>query len=313
MCLIRLLTFLFLLIINLSLFAIQVNNGQTSIRKVISNTGIANSVSQKSKDTIVIRFDYKQSALFHSYTLEALDSVILILLKNKKITVSIDGFAYKDEGSDTICYYLSLNRALFIQTYVLGRGVDSSRILSVKGYGRTRPLYLGTDKNGLTVNCRAEMRMNYPKPLPGKPQIQDRDGDGIVDTDDYCPDVFGYKDNKGCPNKDVVIVPFETERSNLHTSTYKVLDSVINILSENPSLTISIGGHAYKEEGIGALCERLANERADIVKNYLLSRRIAVSRIDSVKGYGNSQPLNTGGNPLEIIKNSRAEIFFTSH
>ena len=53
------------------------------------------------KDTIVIRFEYKQSALFHKFTMETLDSVIRILLRDTNITLSIDGYAYKDEGSDT--------------------------------------------------------------------------------------------------------------------------------------------------------------------------------------------------------------------
>jgi len=304
----RLTVLLFLLVSFFNAFAGPEKNVAACVNDLVSN-----SAEQNIKDTVVIRFDYKQSALYHTYTFEALDSVIAILLKNKDVTLSIDGYAYKDEGSDTICYYLSLNRALFIQTYVLGRGVDKSRILAVTGFGRTKPLYKGTDKEGLTVNCRAEIKMNYPAPVAVKPELQDKDKDGIADIEDNCPDVFGYKENKGCPNKDVVIVPFETELASLYSLTYKVLDSVISILSENPSLTISIGGHAYKDEGINALCERLANERAAIVKNYLLSRRIPVTRIDSVKGYGNTQPLNAGDTPLDKAKNSRAEIIFSSH
>jgi len=93
-------------------------------------------------DTIVIRFEYKQSALFHKYTLETLDSIIRILLLDTNITLSIDGYAYKDEGSDTVCYYLSLNRALFIETYVLGRGVALTRINQIKAWGKTGQKYV---------------------------------------------------------------------------------------------------------------------------------------------------------------------------
>ena len=273
---------------------------------------IAASLQQNNKDTVIIRFDYKQSAIYHAFTFEVLDSVIAILLRNNDVTLSIDGYAYKDEGSDTICYYLSINRALFIQTYVLGRGVDSSRILSVTGHGRTKTLYRAIDKDGLTVNCRAEMMLNYPPP-PKKIEISDRDSDGIPDTEDKCPDEFGHKDNSGCPNKGVVFVPFETQQSNLYSAAFKVLDSVVSVLSENPALTISIGGHAYKEEGINSVCERLSNDRALIVKNYLLSRRIDISRIDSVKSFGNTRPLNAGNNPQDILSNSRAEIILINH
>lgn len=269
-----------------------------------------NSVQQDNKDTVVIRFDYKQSALYHSFTFDVLDSIIDILLKNKVVTLSIDGYAFKDEGSDTICYYLSLNRALFIQTYILGRGIDSSRIASVTSYGNTKPLYIRTDKNGLLVKCRAEISLNYPPP-PEKIKIHDRDEDGVVDSEDKCPDVFGHKDKNGCPNTDMVIVPFETQQSNLYWKTYKVLDSVVAVLGANPTYTIAIEGHAYKNEGINPFCNRLAIQRADIVKQYLLSRMINVSRINSVKNFGNSRPLNAGKDPLAIMQNSRAEIIFT--
>lgn len=273
----------------------------------------AESDRTSNKDTVVIRFDYKQSALYHSFTFEVLDSVIAILKKNREVTLSIDGYAYKDEGSDTICYYLSLNRALFIQTYILGRGVDSSRIISVIGHGKAKAFYKVTDKDGLVVNCRAEVMLNYPPPPPPKVQIPDRDKDGIADNEDRCPDDYGYPENNGCPNTGVVIVPFESQQSNLIAMTYKVLDSVIAVLSENPALRISIEGHAYTAEGINSVCERLAGERALIVKNYLLSRRIDISRIDSVKNMSNTRPLNAGNNPQEIINNSRAEITFSSH
>lgn len=269
-------------------------------------------ILKNNTDTIVIRFDYKQSALYHPYTFVVLDSVINILLKNKEVTLSIDGYAYKDEGSDTICYYLSLNRALFIQTYVLGRGVDSSRILYVTGHGRTKPLYRVKDKAGLTVNCRAEIMLNYPRAI-SKVEIPDRDKDGIPDDEDKCPDIFGYKEKDGCPLTGFVIVPFESQQSSLFALSYRVLDSVIEILNQNPSMTISIEGHAYKGEGINAVGDRLGNERALIVKNYLLSRRIDISRIDSVKNLGNSRPLNAGNNPQEIVLNCRAEIYFSSH
>ncbi len=266
----------------------------------------------KEKDTVLIRFDYKQSAIYHTFTFDVLDSIINILKKNKVVTISIDGYAYKDEGSDTICYYLSLNRALFIQTYIMGRGVDSSQVLSVIGHGKSKPIYKGVDKDGFKINCRAEITLNYPA-VPKAVIISDRDGDGIADTEDKCPDEYGYLEKNGCPNTGFVLVPFEVQQSNLFTGSYTILDSVINILVQNPSLNISIEGHAYKTEGIGSVCNRLSADRAMIVKNYFLSRRIDISRIESVKSFGYNRPLNAGNNPREVQLNSRTEIYFSSH
>ena len=259
------------------------------------------------KDTIVIRFEYKQSALFHKFTMETIDSVVRILLRDTNITLSIDGYAYKDEGSDTICYYLSLNRALFIQTYILGRGVALTRINQIKAWGRTRQKYVNKDKNGLFVNCRAELRLIYPPP-PKKKEFFDKDEDGIADDEDRCPDVFGLADFEGCPDSGAIAVPFPIADWNLTSATYKVLDSVIVLLREDPQLTISIDGHAHLAEGSFALCTKLSQERAMIVKNYLLSRMVNPSRISEVNSYGISRPANAAKNPQQILKNARAEI-----
>ncbi len=258
---------------------------------------------------VVIRFDYKQSAIFQSYTFLVLDSVVRMLNNNKRINLTIAGYAYPDEGSDTICYYLSLNRALFVQTYMLGRGIDSSRIIAVKGYGKTKPKYTRTDKDGLLINCRAELGLIYPPPVV-EAIIQDRDEDGIVDSEDACPDEFGFFDNAGCPNKQAVVVPFEIYTASLNAKTFNILDSVILVLRENPDFKISIGGHAYKEEGANYTCNLLALERANMVKSYILSRNIPASKIIEVKGYGLSRPLNARKNNQEIMSNSRAEINF---
>jgi outer membrane protein OmpA-like peptidoglycan-associated protein len=273
----------------------------------VSTRSFISKVPQSDSDTSVIPFDYKQSALFYAYTFAAIDSVVDILLKNKAVTLSIDGYAFKDEGSDTICYYLSLNRALFVKTYVLGRGIDSSRIIALNAWGNKRQSYRYKDKEGHFVNCRAEILINYP-PAPKKIVIMDRDEDGISDNEDVCPDVFGLLDNKGCPDPNAVVVPFPTKESTLYSMTYLVLDSILLVLKQNPAYTISIEGHAHQAEGIQAVCMQLATERSEIVKQYLISRQFHVSRISSVKNYGNQRPLNAGKTPLAVAANARAEI-----
>ena len=303
----RHLLLLFFISSSASVFA---SNGST----VINNASVSHSYTYGQNinpitDTVVIRFDYKQSSLFYAYTLESLDSIINILLRDTGVKISIDGYAYKDEGSDTICYYLSLNRALFIQTYVLGRGIDSSRILALNAYGRTRQKYTNKDKAGLFVNCRAELRVIYP---PRKKRLDefDRDEDGVMDSEDKCPDVFGYKDSLGCPIKHAVSVPFPVQESALYSMTYTVLDSVVAVLKENPAYIILINGHAFSAEGTYALCERLAVDRAEIVKQYILSRQINKSRILQGKSYGSTRPVNAGKTPQDVLKSARAEIVF---
>ncbi len=264
------------------------------------------------KNTVVIPFEFKQSALFQLFTFKAIDSVVDILLKNDSVKISIEGYAHIEEGIDSICYYLSLNRALVIKDYVLGRGVDSSRIKSLTAFGNIRSLHRKPDAQMIEYNCRAEIIMIYPVPPP-KPVILDKDEDGIADNEDACPDEYGELDNKGCPNKDAIIVPFEPQQSSLYSIAYNVLDTVINILKKDHSITITIEGYAYKKEGIEPYCNRLAKDRADIVREYILSRLIAVSRVNIVKSKNNLRPLNAGKNPKEISRNSRAEIYLNRY
>ena len=295
----------------LSLLLLHFNIINVSAHSYSTKESNYNSLQRANNDSavILIPFEYKQSALYHGFTYEVIDSVVNLLLKDSSITLSINGYAHPDEGSDTICKYLSLNRALFVRDYILGRGVAPFRIIYVRGMGKKYSDKKNTNKDGHILNCRAELVLNYPAPPPPV-VIADRDEDGVADTDDSCPDAYGYKENNGCPDSNAVIIPFETQQSFLSADTYKVLDSVISALKENRQYKIKIRGYSYQLEGINAVCERLATERADIVKNYLLSRNISAARILSVQSFGSRRPLNTGKNPQEIALNSRAQIIF---
>jgi outer membrane protein OmpA-like peptidoglycan-associated protein len=283
------------------------------------NNAIANAEPNKHLNTlshsnysdsslILIPFEYKQSALYHAFTYEVIDSVVNMLLKNDSITLTIKGYAHQDEGSDTICKYLSLNRALFVRNYILGRGVKDSRIILVQGMGKTRSVKSNVNKDGHALNCRAELILNYPPPPPPV-VIADKDEDGIADAEDTCPDEYGYKENKGCGDK-AIIIPFEMQQSWLSPLTYKMLDSVVLLLKENPSFKLSVQGHAYKTEGTNWFCEKLGAERAAVVKKYLLSRNIAENRVIAIKNFACQRPYNAGKNPKEISLNYRAQIVF---
>lgn len=270
------------------------------------------SLPKTNDSTVIIPFEYKQSSLNFDYTFKLMDSVAAILLTDTLITLSIDGYSYFDEGNDNICYWLSQNRALSVKYYVMGRGVDSLRIKSLKGRSKFRSIERKKTKEPIEFNCTVEITINYPIPEPPV-VIGDIDEDGIPDDLDSCRNEYGDMANNGCPDKNAVIVPFEQQQSSLYSTTYKVLDSVITLLHGDASLTISIEGHAYKKEGVKSLCDRLAKERADIVKRYLLTRNIDPSRIESVKSFSNDRPITAGRNPWEIARNCRAAILLLHH
>jgi outer membrane protein OmpA-like peptidoglycan-associated protein len=262
----------------------------------------------KDSGLILVPFEFKRSALYDQNTFEVIDSVVNLLFKEEGITLSILGYSHIDEGSDTICKYLAINRANFVRDYVLGRGINEARLLLVQGMGKTITVNNSRNKYGHPVNCRVELKINYPEPPP--PIIYDRDEDGIADSVDACAGTFGYRANNGCPDTGMVIIPFGNQQSYLSSFTFSTLDSVVAALKQDASYTIAIQGHAYRREGVHAVCESLAKERAEMVRMYLLSRHIAASRITSVTSFGSSRPLNAGKNPQEILRNARVQLYF---
>ena len=256
---------------------------------------------------IIIPFEYRQSALYVPHTFMVIDSAINLLYKYKAITLSVFGYAFFEEGNDSVNKYLALDRALFVRDYILGRGVNEDRLLLIKGMGATKSGNSDVDKNGHSQITRAELILNYPPPPP--PIIYDRDEDGIADSTDACIDVFGYAEKDGCPDKDAIMIPFETSGAWLAPKSYSALNNVVKILQANPLYNIRIEGHAYKTEGINTVCNALAAERAFMVKQYFLSRNIASKRMASVESFSSRRPINTGKNYEQILLNVRAQVF----
>lgn len=61
-------------------------------------------------------------------------------------------------------------------------------------------LYLNTARVGIALKVGTG-RMITPA-IPPAPIVKDRDGDGVPDLDDRCPDVFGLAARRGCPDRD---------------------------------------------------------------------------------------------------------------
>jgi outer membrane protein OmpA-like peptidoglycan-associated protein len=274
-----------------------------------ANSKTVNDTAAVYKDSavVLIPFQYKQSALFHAFTYEVIDSVVNLLLKNDKITLTIKGFAQADEGSDSVCKWLSEDRALFVKKYILGRGVQDERIVFATGMGAKQSAHSIVDKNNRSQYFRAELVLNFPPPPP--PVIADRDEDGILNEDDTCPDTFGYADNKGCPDSNAIIIPFQPTHAYLSAFTYNVMDSLISILKQGSNYKIKIEGHAFKTEGTPAFCTQLANDRSAVVYKYLRTRNIDAARIIAQESFGTARPLNTGRNHAALAANARVQVF----
>jgi outer membrane protein OmpA-like peptidoglycan-associated protein len=257
--------------------------------------------------TAIIPFEYKQSTLNYASTFRLMDSVAEILNGDTAITFSVFGYSHFDEGNDYVCYWLSYNRALAVKSYLVGRGADSLRLRIMEARNKYRSLKPVYKEEPVYYNHTAEIILHYPIPPPPV-IINDMDGDGIADEKDSCVNEFGYPELNGCPDRDAIIVPFSDGSSALTRAGYRVMDSVINLLRRDPSLSVNIDGHAYRTEGVRKFCNRIAIERADIVKRYILTRQIDSTRIITIKSFSNTRPLNAGRNPRDIARNFRAEL-----
>ena len=99
---------------------------------------------------------------------------------------------------------------------------------------------------------------------------------------------------------------FDFDSDSLKQSSYPELDLLTDLLHENPDLKISINGHT---DSIGSELynNTLSENRARAVRNYLIKKHIASSRL-SYKGFGASHPIKSNETPKGRATNRRTEI-----
>lgn len=145
----------------------------------------------------------------------------------------------------------------------------------------------------------------------------DRDGDGLADGSDNCPDVAGLAENAGCPPYEQVIVKpdklelkqniaFEQDSAKLEAASYPLLDEVVVALQDNRNMKVQVDGHA-SSEGSDAHNQTLSEARAKAVVDYLVSKGVAADRLVS-KGFSSSQPTETNTTSAGRESNRRVEF-----
>ena len=81
---------------------------------------------------------------------------------------------------------------------------------------------------------------------------------------------------------------YDFDKATLRPESTMALDSLIDLLNENPNITIELSAHTdYR--GSAAYNERLSQRRAESVVNYLIEHGIAEDRLSPV-GYGKMKP-----------------------
>jgi outer membrane protein OmpA-like peptidoglycan-associated protein len=133
----------------------------------------------------------------------------------------------------------------------------------------------------------------------------DMDGDGVPDDLDQCnntPAKAMVADN-GCWT---LIDIFESGKAQIRPEADQQLDAVAAILKANPSLHLEIQGHT-DDRGSNDMNQRLSEERAQSVNDYLIRKGIAADRLNWV-GFGQSRPVASNDTASGRKQNRRVEL-----
>jgi outer membrane protein OmpA-like peptidoglycan-associated protein len=100
-------------------------------------------------------------------------------------------------------------------------------------------------------------------------------------------------------------VSYSVGKAELKEASYGALNSLVSLLTANPSVKVEISGHVYKV-GDSAENLQLSEDRAHAVCDYLTEHGIAADRL-AYKGYGDTQP---AANDIEegMKQNRRTEL-----
>jgi outer membrane protein OmpA-like peptidoglycan-associated protein len=99
---------------------------------------------------------------------------------------------------------------------------------------------------------------------------------------------------------------FETGQYALLPESEYELGKVVELLRQNPRLKVEIGGHT-DNVGKPADNQRLSEQRAKAVRDYLISKGIAESSL-TYKGYGESKPVASNDSEQGRAQNRRTEM-----
>jgi OOP family OmpA-OmpF porin len=110
-------------------------------------------------------------------------------------------------------------------------------------------------------------------------------------------------------NKDghiALYINFETGKASISAESQKIIDNIVMMLKDNPTLKISIEGHT-DNTGNAAANKTLSESRAKAVMNAVISKGISASRLTS-KGWGQEKPVADNATDDGKAKNRRVEI-----
>ncbi len=177
---------------------------------------------------------------------------------------------------------------------------------------------LDPDKDNILLPC--DQCPTEPGVAPDGCPIRDTDGDGILDDTDKCPKEAetknGFEDTDGCPDEipkemkaftgTIQGITFDRGKATIRKASEKTLKAAVDVLKKFPSIRLEISGHT-SSEGDEGFNQRLSEDRAAAVRQWMLDHDIVSSRITS-RGAGSSEPVADNKTEAGRQKNRRIEF-----
>lgn len=101
-------------------------------------------------------------------------------------------------------------------------------------------------------------------------------------------------------------IHFDVNRATIKSESAGVINEIVALMKQNPSLNFSIEGHT-DSDGDDRSNQRLSEERAEAVKNVFINSGIDASRLKA-KGWGESKPLGDNSTSEGKANNRRVEF-----
>jgi outer membrane protein OmpA-like peptidoglycan-associated protein len=159
-----------------------------------------------------------------------------------------------------------------------------------------------------TILKTVEVPAQVSEPVIIKPS--DKDGDGVYDENDHCPNTEEAKkvDQRGCPAILLTMhgINFNTDSSKILPDSESLLAQAKAALQDSVGVSVIIEGHTDNTAGY-SYNQLLSERRAKAVMEFLVANGIEKERLISV-GKGENSPVSTNNTKEGRYQNRRVEL-----
>jgi len=221
-------------------------------------------------------------------TNEDLINLVAAMQKSPDLKIQISGHTDRS-GNEQTNKKLSTSRAKFVYDHLIAKGISVDRVSHI-GYGSAKPAYSNRTKDGRAANRRIEVKILSKKaesmdnlvdetPVPVEDSFEKHTNSSLID--------FEKKEiGEALILKHILFEPNMTELT--ATSIFQA-DTLVDILNENPELSIEVFGYTDKS-GIEDKNIVLSKNRAKALHDYLIEKGIDADRL-YYSGCGSGNPI----------------------